>query len=143
MSTKTPAATNTSLPSHAIPLSFEDSVDCRAAIFWSLRTLQVGLGVFDHPYEDFAKDVASDDEYAADLVELYKAVELDKKYAERRREVADRVLARIGAALVARNDPTTDAALRQPIDFERLPNMPNIQARYMNDLRPSLPWPYD
>lgn len=125
------------------PASFEDIVGCRASILWSLRTLQVGTGVFDHSYDDFAAYVARDDDYGADLVELYKAIELDKQYAKRRREVAERVLAWIGAALEARKDAATNAALRQPIDLERLPKMPIIPARYMNDLRPALPWPYD
>lgn len=125
------------------PASLEDIIGCSTSIFWSLRTLRMGLSVFDHPYDVFAADVAADDEYAAELVEMHKAILLDQLYAERRRAMADRVLARIGAALAARKDPATDAALRAPIDVERLPKMSDIQAWKMNDVRPGLPWPYD
>ena len=144
MSTTAPAAANKPQPTH-IPTtaSFEDVCGCTSAIFWSLRTLKVGLSVFDHPYEVFAKDVAADDEYAADLVELYKGIVLDKMYCERRAAMADRVLATIGAALAARNDPATDTALQQALDVERLPKLPNIPSWCVNEVRPALPWPID
>lgn len=138
----TPEAVSTPQP-HDPDLETEDITGCRNSILWSLRTLQVAVSVFDMPYEDFAADVKIDDDYAADLVELFKAVELDKQYAERRAKIADRVLARIGAALAARQDAATEAALRQPINVERLPTMPSIPARYMNTLRAGLPWPND
>ena len=106
---KTVARTPHSLQPTA--LSLDDIVGCRTSILWSLRTLQVGAAALDRSYEDFAEDVVSDDDYAADLIELYKAIELDKRYAEQRREITDHVLAWIGAALAARSDPAHQAAL--------------------------------
>lgn len=138
----TPEAVTTPHP-HDPDLEIEDIAGCRNSILWSLRTLQVAVSVFDMPYEGFAADVKADDDYAADLVELFKAVELDKRYTERRAKIADRVLARISAALAARHDGATETALRQPIKVERLPTMPSIPARYMNTQRPGLPWPND
>ena len=138
---KTVARTPHSLQPTA--LSLDDIVGCRTSILWSLRTLQVGAAALDRSYEDFAEDVVSDDDYTADLIELYKAIELDKRYAEQRREITDRVLAWIGAALAARSDPAHQAALREPIDPARLPEMPGIPAWTLNDLRPGLPWPSD
>ncbi|NMG31097.1 hypothetical protein [Aromatoleum evansii] len=143
MSTTASVTVITSQPPHMPTASLEDICGCTAAIFWCLRTLKPGLSVFDHPYDIFAKDVAADDEYAADLVELYKGIVLDQIYQERRAAMADRVVARIGAALAARHDPATDAALRQPIDVERLPRFPDIPAWRVNETRPALPWPID
>lgn len=123
---------------HVALVSEEDIQGCRDSILWSLRAVGTAVGLLGIEDEEFQQWVVEDKDYFLMVVQLLKMLAVDQGYAQNVVDVREKLQRKIAQAVVARNDPETEALIRTDIDFDRLPPMPDFPGEMIDALRLSV-----
>lgn len=116
------------------PLSTEDHDTCHDSLGWSVWSLLRAMEILAFPVDALAREMLAEPDYAAEVVEVYKMVAIERVLAARRERIADDMLGRLREALaLARHLPEGDPlALR--IDYSKVPPCQGLHAGDINFL---------
>lgn len=131
--TSAPPSAPTSVPTYQ-PLPDEDHDTCYESLGWSVWALQRAMEFLTFPVDALAREMSAETDYAAEAVEAYKMLAIERVLAARRERIADDMLGRLREALALAHHLPEGDPLTLRIDYSKVPPCPGLHPGDINFL---------
>lgn len=123
----------TSVPTYQ-PLSDKDHGTCYDSLGWSVWALGRATEILTFAVDALARELAADPDYAAEVVEVYKMMAVERVLSARRERIADDMLGRLREALAQANHLPAGDPLSLRIDYSKVPPCQGLDTGDINFL---------
>lgn len=128
-----PPSVPTSVPTYQ-SLSTEDHDTCYDSLGWSVWALHWAMEILSFPVDALAREMIAEPDYAAEVVEAYKMVAIERALSARRERIADDMLGRLREALAQANHLPAGDPLSLSIDYSKIPPCQGLDTGDINFL---------
>jgi hypothetical protein len=119
-------------------LSDEAIQTCNDSLSWSVWALGLATEIATFPVDDLAREMAADPDYAAQVIEVYKMMAVERVESPIRERIAEEIFTRLRNALRQANHLPAGNPLKLTIDYTKVAPCYGLHPDDINCLRPDL-----